>query len=221
MTEVPYFLDAVRGRGDVRAAFIERVEGVDVKADKEEVLARLEEFHQGEVARLGFASEDLWLAEQVHGAGVAVVPLGLGSRRIAGVDALVTADPGVLLGIHVADCGAIFFVDARSGALGLAHSGKKGTEANILAATVARMATQFGSRPADLWVALAPCIRPPAYEIDFAAEIGRQALAAGVPAAQFCDSGQCTASDPERFYSYRLEMGKTGRMLALLGRVAR
>lgn len=220
MTEVPYFLDAIRGCGEVRAAFVERVAGVDVTADKEAVLARLEEFHQREVARLGFAASDLWLAEQVHGADVAVVPVDAASRRIGGVDALVTADPGVLLGIHVADCGAIFIVDRRSGALGLAHSGKKGTEANILGATVARMTTQFGSRPADLWIALAPCIRPPAYEVDFAAEIGRQAIAAGVPAAQFCDSGQCTASDPQRFYSYRLEMGKTGRMLALLGRVS-
>jgi hypothetical protein len=159
------------------------------------------------------------LAEQVHGGEVAVVPAG-GGQQIGGVDALVTGVAGVLLGIHVADCGAIFVVDRATGALGLAHSGKKGTEANILGATVRRMAAEFGSRPADLWVALAPCIRPPAYEVDFAAEIGCQALAAGVPAGQFCDSGVCTSSDPERFYSYRVEKGKTGRMLALLGRVA-
>jgi len=221
MTEVPYFLDAIRGRADVRAAFVERVAGVDVAADKDEVLARLEDSHQREVARLGFGMDALWLAEQVHGAAVAVVPGASPGRRVAGVDALVSAEPGVLLGIHVADCGAVFLVDARSGALGLAHSGKKGTEANILGATVARMAAEFGSRPADLWVALGPCIRPPAYEVDFAAEIGRQALAAGVPGGQFCDSGQCTTGSPERFYSYRLEMGKTGRMLALLGRIAR
>jgi copper oxidase (laccase) domain-containing protein len=222
MTEVPYFLDRIRTRVDVRAAFVERVAGVDVAADKDEVVSRLEPFHAREVERLGFGVNDLWLAEQVHGGAVAVVPGdSRGPRRMAGVDALVAAGPGVLLGIHVADCGAIFMVDGRSGALGLAHSGKKGTEANILGATVARMAAEFGTRPADLWIALGPCIRPPAYEVDFAAEIGRQAQAAGVPASQYCDSGECTTAAPERFYSYRLEMGKTGRMLALLGRVAR
>ena len=61
---------------------------------------------------------------------------------------------------------------------------------------------------------LSPCIRPPHYEVDFAAEIIRQARAAGVE--QVHDSGRCTASDPARYYSYRAEKGRTGRMLALL-----
>ncbi len=61
---------------------------------------------------------------------------------------------------------------------------------------------------------LGPCIRPPWYETDFAAEIVRQLRAAGVGRVE--DGGTCTAADPERYYSYRREKGQTGRMLALL-----
>jgi copper oxidase (laccase) domain-containing protein len=79
------------------------------------------------------------------------------------------------------------------------------------------MHEHFGSNPADLTVQLSPCIRPPHYEIDFAAKIVEQLSAAGVK--QIHDSGVCTACDINRYYSYRVEKGKTGRMLALLGLV--
>ena len=72
----------------------------------------------------------------------------------------------------------------------------------------------FGSEPGDLVVQLGPCIRPPHYEVDFAAEIGRQARAAGVK--NFSDGGVCTACRPERYYSYRAEKGKTGRMWGVI-----
>lgn len=61
---------------------------------------------------------------------------------------------------------------------------------------------------------VAPCIRPPHYEIDFAADILRQAREAGVQDVHDC--GTCTASDPDTYYSYRREKGRTGRLLALL-----
>ena len=61
---------------------------------------------------------------------------------------------------------------------------------------------------------LGPCIRPPHYEVDIAAEIGRQADRAGL--GNFIDCGLDTAADLSRFYSYRMELGKTGRMMAML-----
>ncbi len=73
----------------------------------------------------------------------------------------------------------------------------------------------FGSDPENMIVQLSPCIRPPHYEINFAAEIIRQCRSYGVK--QIHDSGICTACDLDRYYSYRAEKGKTGRMLALLG----
>ena len=76
------------------------------------------------------------------------------------------------------------------------------------------MSAQFGSRASDLVVQLSPCIRPPHYEIDFAAEIVRQCRELGVTSIH--DSGVGTASDLDRYYSYRAEKGRTGRMLAFL-----
>jgi copper oxidase (laccase) domain-containing protein len=77
------------------------------------------------------------------------------------------------------------------------------------------MIERFDSDPADLVVQLSPCIRPPHYEIDFVSEIIRQCRALDVQ--HIHDSGMCTACDLGRYYSYRAEKGKTGRMLAVLG----
>jgi copper oxidase (laccase) domain-containing protein len=118
------------------------------------------------------------------------------------------------LGIYVADCCAIYLVDPVKRAIGLLHSGKKGTELGIAERAVETMAREYGSQPADLVAQLSPCIRPPQYEIDFAAEIVRQLHRAGVP--QVADCGANTAADLDRYYSYRMEKGRTGRLLALL-----
>jgi len=95
------------------------------------------------------------------------------------------------------------------------HSGRKGTELGVVTNAVRQMIERFGSDPAELVVQLSPCIRPPHYEIDFASEIIRQCRAFGVQ--HIHDSGICTACDLQRYYSYRAEKGKIGRMLALIG----
>ena len=125
--------------------------------------------------------------------------------------------PGVVLGIYVADCCAVYFADPVSGAFGLVHSGKKGSELGIAAVAIQEM-QRLGAQPQDIRVQLSPCIRPPSYEVDFAAQIRRQCLAAGVMPDHLWDDGVCTAREVGRFYSYRTEKGRTGRMLALLGR---
>ena len=79
------------------------------------------------------------------------------------------------------------------------------------------MRARFGSAPEDLIVQLGPCIRPPHYEIDFAADVLRQCRERGV--SNVHDSGVCTACDLDRYYSYRAEKSRTGRMLALLALV--
>jgi copper oxidase (laccase) domain-containing protein len=201
-------LDALPG---IHAAFLTRIPDVDVATDRETALARLKPRHDALVDSLGFSPPAT--AEQVHGTHVAIVEKPLPSPA-PGADALVTATPGVTLGIYVADCAAIWLVDPPRRAIGLAHSGRKGTEGNILARTVATMQAQFGTQPADLVVAVSPCIRPPHYEVNFAATIAAQARDAGI--GHFHDAGVCTASHPDRYYSYRREMGQTGRMLALL-----
>jgi copper oxidase (laccase) domain-containing protein len=206
---------SLRGLG-LSQRFLLRHPGIEVDGDRAEVLERLRPWHEAEVRDLGFQPAALQLAEQVHGAGVALAEHGGGLAM--GVDALIAQAPGTLLGIYVADCAAVHLVDPVSGAFGLVHSGRKGTELGIVAVTLASLAAQFGSRAADVRVQISPCIRPPAYEVDFAAMIRRQCLEAGVRPEHFADAGVCTSGDLRRYYSYRMEKGRTGRMLALLGK---
>jgi polyphenol oxidase len=191
--------------------FVLRIAGLDVRTDRQAALARLEAFH--EQARRGFGARVSRLAQQVHGNSVAIVTVD-SPPITAQVDALVTRDPQVLLGIHVADCCAVFLVDPRQHVIGLAHSGRKGTELNVVGATVRKMGAEFGTDPAELVAQLSPCIRPPLYEVDFASQIVRDLRRSGVN--QIFDSGENTATDLKKFYSYRMEKGRTGRMLALL-----
>lgn len=200
-------------------AFLLRATEVDTAvASKSEAIERLTPHFRAHVEHLGFDWADLQTAEQTHGTELAVVdePRG-GLNVIPIVDGLLTDRPGVLLGIMVADCCAVSVVDPDRKAIALVHSGKAGTEAGIVSRAIAGMREAFSSEASNLIVHLSPCIRPPHYEIDFAATIREQAAHAGVPGSQIHDAGTCTASDPTTFYSYRREQGKTGRMLALLG----
>lgn len=203
---------AVAANGQFHNAFIGRVSDLDVTTNREIALARLAKFHEQARADLGFEGP-LITAEQVHGNGVTIVDSSTRSP-VPGVDALVTNEPGVCLGIYVADCCAVYVIDPENACIGLAHSGKKGTELGIVPATLKKMACAYGTDPAKVIVQLSPCIRPPLYEVDFAAEIVCQCQEAGV--SQIIDCGDCTGANPDRYYSYRMEKGKTGRMLALL-----
>jgi copper oxidase (laccase) domain-containing protein len=194
-------------------AFTGRVAGLDVKMDREAALARLA-IHHGEIRnQIGAAGRRFITAEQVHGAAVAAVTVR-DTAPIPGVDALITNDPNVCLGIYVADCGPVWLVDPVRRAIGCIHSGRKGTELGITTAAIAAMVKNFGCVPSDITAQLGPCIRPPNYENDFAADILRQCREAGLTSVHDC--GRCTAAEPERYYSYRREKGQTGRMLALL-----
>jgi hypothetical protein len=202
---------ALEALEDVLHGFILRVPGLDVQTDREIALRRLDGFH--EAALRNFGAQQLRLAEQIHSNSVAVVSVD-SCAKSAGVDALITCDPQISLGIYVADCCAVFLVAPKRRVIGLVHSGKKGTALNIAGAAVRKMSTEFGSDPLSIVAQLSPCIRPPNYEVDFAGEIVQQLKQSGVK--QVFDSGENTGSDLRRFYSYRMEKGRTGRMLAFL-----
>ncbi len=216
LESVVEFFPALADSDVVRHGFIGRIPGLDVATDRASALARLDTVHRALKAQLCLGARSFATAEQVHGNKIASIAAPLeGDRCFEGVDGLITNQPGVTLGIYVADCAAVYLVDPVRRALGLVHSGKKGTELGIVSYALAQMQEHFGSNPAEMLVQLGPCIRPPHYEVDFAAEIVRQAHRAGVERVQ--DAGACTACDLQRYYSYRAEKARTGRMLALLG----
>jgi polyphenol oxidase len=196
----------------LRAAFIQRCPGIDVVTDRETVLARLWLAHRQTADALGFSGMPFAVAEQVHGNVVARVDAP-STDPAPGADALVTCQPGICLAIYVADCAAVYLADPETSSIGLVHAGKKGTQLGAVTEAIAAMSTEFGSDPANIVMQVSPCIRPPNYELDFVAEVVRQARAAGV--REIFDCGTCTASHPELYYSYRREKGRTGRLLAL------
>jgi purine-nucleoside/S-methyl-5'-thioadenosine phosphorylase / adenosine deaminase len=199
-----------------RYAFITRIAGIDVSHNKSEALKRLEAAHREIRHAIGIGDWPLLTAEQIHGNKVAIIDTRVESdKHFAGCDGFITNQPRIALGVHVADCCAVYLIDQKTPAIGLVHSGRKGTELGVVTNTITRLVERFGSNPAELIVQLSPCIRPPHYEVDFAAEIIRQCRALGVK--EIRDSGLCTACDLDHYYSYRAEKGKTGRMLALIG----
>lgn len=153
-------------------------------------------------------------AEQVHGATVLRATRWDAGRVLPQADALITAEKDLSLIVRVADCGPVWLHCAKTGAIGLVHSGRRGTELQIVPVTIQAMRRAWGADPAHMIGLLGPCIRPPHYEVDFASEILRQLRQEGI--AEVVDSGLCTASDPGRFYSYRREKGQTGRHFAAL-----
>jgi hypothetical protein len=201
-----------------RHAFTQRIPGIDVSHDKAEVLKRLGAAHREIRSAIGMGDWPLFTAKQIHGNRIAIVDSGSHSstdREFPGCDGIITNQRGIALGVYVADCCAVYIVDPNVPAIGLVHSGRKGTELGIVTNAIRQMIDHFETDPTDMIVQFSPCIRPPHYEIDFAAEIFNQCRALGVK--EIRDPSVCTACDPGRYYSYRAEKGKTGRMLALLG----
>jgi len=197
----------------VAHAFAVRQPGIAVETERAEAVERLRPAHAALRSELGLARHGFCSAEQVHGAEVAVVK-GPEPAEYAGVDSLVTSSESACLGIYTADCCAVFLIDPLQRVIGLAHAGAKGTRLGVVPATLRCMQEQFGCEAVGIQALLSPCIRPPLYEWDFAAEIRRQLGSVGV--GSIGDAGVCTGAATQRYYSYRMEKGRTGRMLALL-----
>jgi len=197
----------------IRAGFIGRVPDLDMNVGREEALARLKKPHEKALASAGLGGAVFATAEQVHGNLVAEVTSS-SHFPVPGADGLLTTSPGVCLGIYVADCAAVYLADRSGRGIALVHSGKNGTELGIAPLAVESLCRAAATKPSNLIAQISPCIRPPHYEIDFAAEIVRQLRLSGV--GDIHDCGTCTASRTEEYYSYRREMGFTGRMLAFM-----
>jgi YfiH family protein len=104
---------------------------------------------------------------QVHSPDVVTVrePWDDGAEGRPVADAVVTATPGVVLGILTADCGPILFADPQAGVVGAAHAGWRGAVEGVLENTIAAMEA-LGARRGQIAAVLGPTIAQPSYEVD-------------------------------------------------------
>ncbi len=223
-----------------REAFPWLVQGVTGRSATPE--ARRLESRGGDLERAlsrGARVAQLARVRQVHGADLVVVrganPSGTGRRA---ADALATGEPGIGLAVSVADCVPAFLVDPVRGAVGVVHAGWRGAAAGVVEAALARMSAELGVRSADLHLHLGPAICGRCYEVgaevlealgrptpgpkghvDLSEVVEERAVALGVHPERVTRSVYCTRCDGERFYSYRAEGKRAGRMLGVIGLV--
>lgn len=120
---------------------------------------------------IGFLPEDIVTSDQTHTTNVRVIKKedrGSGitkPRSYSDVDGMITNVPGLVLATFYADCVPLYFVDPVKHAVGLSHSGWRGTAGKIGAVTVKKMHDEFGSNPADILGAIGPSICQECYEV--------------------------------------------------------
>lgn len=189
-------------------------------------------------ALLGVRPGRVVLLAAVSGGPVATVDAS-SPAEVSGVEALVTTEPDLALGVLAADCVPVLLADDVAGVVGAAHAGRRGVAATITTQTVAAM-RELGADPGRMTAWVGPAICGRCYEVgdDVAAEVlavqpaaqartswGTTAL--DLPAAvqaELARAGvtdvhadpRCTAEDPSLF-SYRRD-GRTGRQASLVVR---
>jgi copper oxidase (laccase) domain-containing protein len=170
---------------------------------------KADDFQQRVVKSLGYS--EFACAGQPHGNAVAVVST---QSSTDDVDALATSRPDLPLVVRCADCVAVFIVDQITPAIALIHSGKKGTEGHVATNVLSAMQRAFGTQPHNCLAFIGPSIGPCHYEIDLWSSIEQELRNFGVH--EIYNPRVCTACHLDRYFSYRAEKGRTGRMLAVL-----
>ncbi len=161
-------------------------------------------------------------------------------------DAVISDRPGLAACVSVADCAPILLLDPASGAVAAVHAGWRGTLARAAAHAVQALVREHRARPGDLLAAIGPSIGPCCYEVsqDLAARFrgelgpaagnprGRQSRVdlwmanalvlrrAGLARQRIEVLGACTACEPDRFFSHRRDIGRTGRMVGFVAPVS-
>ena len=148
-----------------RAAFSGGIyESLNIGLGSDDVRADVLENRNRVAASLGTNSERLMSPYQIHSADVITVD-GLWPKEAdRKADALVTATPGLALGVATADCGPVLFSDPAAKVIGAAHSGWKGAITGILENTVSAMEA-LGANRSNMTAVLGPMISQNAYEV--------------------------------------------------------
>ena len=170
---------------------------------------------------------DMVTVRQVHGTVVKRVLAGEpglrteDGRGVVEADGLMTADPGVMLAIQVADCVPVLVADTKQRVVAAFHAGWRGTAAGIVEQGITRWMVEFGSDPVDMVAAVGPSIcaccytvgdevrkafgvrfayaeelfsvRPDGLHVDLAEANRRQLVGAGLRAESVTLVGECTA----------------------------
>lgn len=147
-------------------------------------------------AALNMRVEDMVLSDQTHTTNVRVITeedRGKGILKpqdYSDVDGMITNVPGIVLVTSYADCVPLYFVDPVRKAIGLSHSGWKGTVGHIGQKTVWKMHEVYGSEPKDIVAAIGPSICQSCYEVsDDVAEAFRTNFTADEAADILLDKG--------------------------------
>jgi YfiH family protein len=193
--------------------------------------------NRSRVARELAVGEDrlVWM-DQVHGTQVVVVD-GPQAGPVPATDALVTATPGLVLGVLAADCVPVLLTDPVAGVVAAVHAGREGVRRGVLPATLSAMAS-LGARARHVTALLGPAVCGACYEVPAAmqAEVAAVVPAAAVPTRQgtpgldlraglaevlaragvteVVHDPRCTVEEPTLF-SHRRE-GVTGRQAGLV-----
>jgi YfiH family protein len=195
----------------------------DNAADVKENRARVAE-------ALGTASDRLLTLFQSHSAKAAIAKTPWDVERAPEADAVVTATPGLAIGVLTADCAPVLFCDRQARIIGAAHAGWRGALSGILDATIEAM-EQLGAKRERIVAAIGPAISQKAYEVGadyrdrFLAEEPNSAVffaddeSSGEPhfdlpgyvaerlartgVGTITDLGFCTYCDETRLFSYR------------------
>ncbi len=120
---------------------------------------------------LGCRPADMVASHQTHTVNIRRVTAAdrgkgiVSPRDYENVDGLMTDELGIALVTYYADCVPLLFLDPVHHAIGLAHSGWKGTVGRMGENMVAAMAETYGSRPADMVAAIGPSICRECYEV--------------------------------------------------------
>ena len=171
---VPYLsFPLLEQTGVVRHGFSTRLEGVskghcatmNISTTRGDEPEAIEENRRRIAAAIGVEPTDFTYTHQTHTTNVAVVEEKDRGGKFLDTDGMVTDVPGICLVTFYADCVPLFFVDPVHRAIGLSHSGWRGTVGRMGKVTLELMQEQYGTDPTQVFAAIGPSICQECYEV--------------------------------------------------------
>lgn len=206
--------------------------GISEKSDGAMELANSGLTHKGNRQKFflgrGINAAKIISPKQSHSANVVKVKTDNAGGVIENADGLATDDNNLFLTVTVADCFPIYFYNPKANALGLAHSGWRGTVADISGEVVKAMP----GAPQDILAGIGPGIQSCHFEIkedtlekfsEYPSEVIRRSnkifidlpkiisvclIAAGVPRENIESCGECTFCQKDKYFSFRRDKPK-------------